>query len=233
MNPAVADKPIIADAIEAQIQLRMEKFRRMSAAIKPQVIDLNKYEPTIITYPKPVQTADKVIITAEQIAEQVPPGLVPMRDARGILYDVSTMAIICDRSHAHRYFLADVNNTLKCRTCSAGTLRTQQIIMSAESVFGAPFIFDNDKYTCKRLKLVIEFGPTTAQMVIGDYTHYKFGPKVRNEYAKKIFGGINGDTIKPVITQELADIYEANGAVIDQKNIIINDLKHLIMLEYC
>lgn len=85
-------------------------------------------------------------MTIDGIIPLIKPPLAPLKDARGYIYDVSTIAVVCPRKHVHKYYIKDIMvSAPKCLTCSSGNKFSATVRELIENTFGAPFILNEKK----------------------------------------------------------------------------------------
>lgn len=95
--------------------------------------------------------------TIEEIAQKLPPGLVPVRNDGAIVHNSSHLAAKCGRKHIQKYFISDIERGLvrECATCNGGTAFMRSVCVIGESLLEVPFVLEVDRYNNPVLNITL------------------------------------------------------------------------------
>jgi predicted amino acid-binding ACT domain protein len=82
-------------------------------------------------------------VTIEQLTDMIKPPLSVVKDAVGIVHDISTILVKCNIGHIHRHYTSDIiqiGYLRDCKTCTRKDKRLTAAREAFETVFMAPFV---------------------------------------------------------------------------------------------
>jgi len=145
---------IVEDFVETPVKKQKNKQKNIETVKKiEETQPVQQLQPIQLPQQPTQQTQQSTNIN--DIVAKIHQSLHPFTDAKGYIYDTSTIVLECEKRHVHKYFVSDVENS-QCLTCSLSDPIAKKVHDIAEELVKEPFIMrEPTEFICMKYNIII------------------------------------------------------------------------------